>query len=100
MARLKILVSCANGAGTSMMMKMRTEKAVKDLGLRVEKIHHCSISEGKSQATQYDIVLCPLNFVDMFSDAAKKGVSIIGIKNVLSDKEIGQKLTEAGFVAE
>lgn len=100
MASLKILVSCANGAGTSMMMKMRTEKAVKDLGLRVEKIHHCSISEGKSQAHQYDIVLCPLNFVDMFSDAMKKGVSVIGIKNVLSDKEISQKITEAGFKAE
>lgn len=100
MASLKILVSCANGAGTSMMMKMRTEKAVRDLGLRVDKIYHCSISEGKSQANQYDIVLCPLNFVDMFSDAAKKGVSVIGIKNVLSDKEIGQKITEAGFKGE
>ncbi len=99
MATLKILVSCANGAGTSMMMKLRTEKAVKDLGLNVQTIHHCSISEGKSQAMQYDIVLCPLNFVEMFEAAAKKGVAIIGIKNVLSDKEIKEKLVEAGFSA-
>lgn len=94
---LKILVSCANGAGTSMMMKLRTEKAVKDLNLSVQTIHHCSISEGKSAAMQYDVVLCPLNFVEMFEAAIKKGIPVLGIKNVLSDKEIKEKLVEAGF---
>lgn len=44
----KILVACANGAGTSLMMKMSVEKATKRLGLEVENIHHCSISEGVS----------------------------------------------------
>lgn len=94
---IKILVSCANGAGTSMMMKLRTEKAVKDLGLQVQTIHHCSISEGKSAAMGYDVVLCPLNFVDMFEAASKKGIPVVGIRNVLSDKEIKEKLVEAGF---
>ena len=73
---VKILVACANGAGTSLMMKMRVEKATKDLGIQVQTIHHCSLSEGKSAATQYDVVFCPLNFVSMFDDAAKKGVKI------------------------
>lgn len=95
---LKILVACANGAGTSLMMKMRVEKAVKDLNLSVQTIHHCSLSEGKSAATQYDVVFCPLNFVSMFDDAAKKGVKICGMKNVLSDKEAREKLIEAGVV--
>lgn len=95
---LKILVACANGAGTSLMMKMRVEKAVKDLNLSVQTIHHCSLSEGKSAATQYDIVFCPLNFVSMFDDAAKKGVKICGMKNVLSDKEARERLIEAGVV--
>ncbi len=95
---LKILVACANGAGTSLMMKMRVEKATKDLGLKVQTIHHCSLSEGKSAAVQYDIVFCPLNFVNMFDDAAKKGVKICGMKNVLSDKEAKELLTAAGVV--
>lgn len=95
---VKILVACANGAGTSLMMKMRVEKATKDLGLKVSKIHHCSLSEGKSAAAQYDIVFCPLNFVSMFDDAAKKGVHICGMKNVLSEKEAQELLKSTGFV--
>ena len=94
---VKILVACANGAGTSLMMKMRVEKATKDLGAQVQTIHHCSLSEGKSAATQYDVVFCPLNFVSMFDDAAKKGVKICGMKNVLSDKEAKELLTAAGI---
>lgn len=94
---VKILVACANGAGTSLMMKMRVEKATKDLGIQVQTIHHCSLSEGKSAATQYDVVFCPLNFVSMFDDAAKKGVKICGMKNVLSDKEAKELLTAAGI---
>lgn len=94
---VKILVACANGAGTSLMMKMRVEKATKDLGIQVQTIHHCSLSEGKSAATQYDVVFCPLNFVSMFEDAAKKGVKICGMKNVLSDKEAKELLTAAGI---
>ena len=94
---MKVLVACANGAGTSLMMKMRVEKACKDLGIEVSNIHHCSLSEGKSAAAQYDVVFCPLNFKNMFVDAEKKGVKICGMKNVLSDKEAQALLKEAGF---
>lgn len=95
---LKILVSCANGAGTSLMMKMTVEKAVKSLNLPIQKIHHCSLSEGKSSASSFDVVFCPLNFVSMFKDAEKKGVTILGIKNVLSEAEIKQALVDSGIV--
>lgn len=94
---IRILVACANGAGTSLMMKMRVEKACKTLGVAVSNIHHCSLSEGKSAAGQYDVVFCPLNFKSMFDDAAKKGVKICGMKNVLSDKEAEALLKEAGL---
>lgn len=93
---LNILVACANGAGTSLMMKMTTEKVIKALDLKVAKLHHCSLSEGKSAATQFDIVFCPLNFITMFKDAEAKGVKVIGLKNVLSQAEMEQKLKEAG----
>ena len=58
---LKIIVACANGAGTSLMMKMSVEKAAKELNVPVEKIHHCALAEGKSSASQYDIAFVPLN---------------------------------------
>jgi PTS system ascorbate-specific IIB component len=95
---LKILVACANGAGTSLMMKMSVEKAANELGLPVEKIHHCAMAEGKSSASQYDIAFVPLNFVDMFKSAGEQGTVIIGLRNVLSADEVKEKLRQTDFV--
>ena len=69
---MKVLVSCANGAGTSLMMKMKVQQALKDLNVNVEKIHHCSISEGKA--------------------------TVIRMKNILSVDEAKTRMKEAGLV--
>ncbi|MDF0478944.1 PTS sugar transporter subunit IIB [Vagococcus sp. PNs007] len=90
---MKVLVSCANGSGTSLMMKKTVEKALKKMGFNVMQIHHCPISEGKSIAGTYDVVFTPLNFVDMFKHAKDKGIPIIGVKNVLSEKEVTELVT-------
>jgi PTS system ascorbate-specific IIB component len=97
---LKFIVACANGAGTSLMMKMTVEKAAKELGIPVEKIHHCALAEGKSSASQYDVAFVPLNFADMFKDAQKQGTAVIGLRNVLSAAEVKEKLQAGGFVPE
>lgn len=94
---VNIMVCCANGAGTSLMMKMTTEKVVKSMNIKVGKLHHCSLSEGKSAAVQYDIVFCPLNFITMFKDAEKKGTHVIGLKNVMSAAEMEEKLKASGI---
>lgn len=91
---MNILVSCANGSGTSLMMMKTVEKSMKKLGIPLTKIAHTSIAEGKSTAAQYDAVFTPLNFVDMFVDAEKKGVTVVGVKNVMSEKEITQRITD------
>lgn len=96
--KLKIIVSCANGAGTSLMMKMTVEKVTKELNMPVQEIHHCSLSEGKSSAGNYDIAFIPLNFIDMYKDAAKRGTVVIGLRNVLSAQEVKEKLLETDFV--
>lgn len=95
---LNILVCCANGVGTSLMMKMTTEKVIKSMNLKVGKLHHCSLSEGKSMASQFDVVFCPLNFITMFQDAQEKGVSVIGMRNVLSPQEMEEKLKVSGVL--
>lgn len=91
---MRILISCANGSGTSLMMMRSAEKAMKDLNIPITKIHHCSISEGKSSASQYDVVFTPVNFLNMFEQAAQKGVTVVGIRNVMSAKEITEKFME------
>lgn len=92
----KILVACANGAGTSLMMKMTAERVTKKLGMGVADIHHCALSEGVSSARQYDIVFAPLNFKNMYDEAEKVGVTVIGLRNVLSDKEMEEALVSTG----
>lgn len=93
--KLKLLVCCGNGAGTSMMIKLNVEKVTKKMGLDIQEVRHCSVSEGKSAAGQFDIVLCSKNFMPMFADAEKKGTKIVGLKNVMSVKEIEEGLTAA-----
>lgn len=97
--KLKIVVSCANGAGTSLMMKMTVEKVMKELEIPVQEIHHCALSEGKSCASQYDVAFVPLNFVDMYKDAEKRGTVVIGLRNVLSPAEVKEKVLLTKFAA-
>ena len=94
---VRVLVSCANGSGTSLMMKMTAEKSLKSLGFKDFDVHHCALSEGKSTAINYDLVFCPLNFIDMFKESIEKGIKVIGIKNVLSESELKQRLNESGY---
>ena len=53
------------------------------------------IAEAKSIVPQYDVVVTALNFVKMF-DFAKDKVHVIGVKNVLSEQEIKEKILESG----
>jgi len=91
---MKVLVSCTNGSGTSLMMMRSVKKAFDRLNIPITNIEHTSLAEGTSTAKQYDVVFTPMNFVNMFDDAKAKGVVIVGVKNVLSDKEIEQRVRE------
>ena len=95
---IKVLVACANGAGSSLLMKINVDKVLKKLGVPVQKIHHCSLSEGKSSASQYDVVFCPLNFITMFQYSIDKGITVIGLRNVMSQVEAEEKIIAAGIV--
>ncbi len=94
---LRFMVCCANGAGSSLMMKMTLEKVLKKLDIKPAKVHHCALSEGKSASMQYDVVFCAQNFMNMFKDAEKKGVLIIGLRNIMSVQEMEEKMKEHGL---
>ena len=87
---LKFLVCCANGSGSSLMAQLALDKVLKRNGIKC-KTHHAPLSEGKSTAAQYDVLLCAQNFASMFTDAEAKGVKVIPLKNVMSDKEIDEE---------
>lgn len=95
---MSFLVCCANGAGSSLMMKMTLQKVLDKVGLKPGKVHHCALSEGKTAATQFDVVFCVQNFTNMFKVAEKKGTIVIGLRNILSAQEIEQKMKEHGII--
>ena len=91
---LKFLVCCANGAGSSLMMKMTMQKVLDKAGLKPAQVHHCALSEGKTAARNFDVVFCAKNFTNMFKDAEKNGTLVIGLKNIMSAAEIEKALKE------
>lgn len=94
---ISFMVCCANGAGSSLMMKMTMQKVFDKMNIKPKKVHHCAISEGKSAAVKYDVVLCAQNFKNTFKEAEGKGTIVIGIRNIMSADEIEQKLREQGI---
>ena len=93
---IKVLVCCASGSGTSMLMKLTAEKACKALGIDA-KVEHCPISEAKSNARNFDVVITSPAFVKSFESIADH-VKIAAVKNPLSQPEVTQALQDCGFV--
>lgn len=94
----KFMVCCANGAGSSLMMKMTLQKVLKKLNITPAQLHHCALSEGKSAAANFDVVFCARNFVSTFADAQKKGTVVLGLRNIMSQPEMEKALKEAGLI--
>jgi len=94
---MKVLVACGNGMGTSMLIKIKAEQTFRKLGLDAT-FDHGTVGEAASSAGGYDIVFCPMNFVDHFKAYEGTSVKIIGLKNVLSPDEMIEKLRENGFI--
>lgn len=90
---LKVMVCCGNGMGSSLMIKLQVEKIFKKAGVD-STIEHSSVGDAASCADNYDVVICPVTFLDQFHTKAK----LIGVKNVLSVPEITQKLKDEGII--
>ena len=92
------LVCCANGAGSSLMMKMTMQKVLTKLGVKPGKIHHCAISEGKSSASQFDVVFCAKPFANTFAGVDRSKTAVLPLKNIMSVAEMEQALRDAGLL--
>lgn len=89
---LKVLAACGNGMGSSLIIKMKIEKVLKDMGLECE-VHHASVGQAKSDARNFDLVLVSSMFVKEFTNVGK--AKIVGLVNLLSEDEIKTKVKAA-----
>lgn len=90
---LKVIAACGSGMGSSQIIKMKIEKVFKKLDIPVE-IHHSSISEAKQLASSYNVVFCSIALISNFDAAAAKGTIIIGLRNLLDEKEMETKVID------
>ena len=92
----KILACSANGYGTGLMMKLTLDKVISTCGFKVEEASFDSIMEGRKIASEYEIVLCPATYADLFADAAAKGTTVIGLNSVMAQHEMTEALENCG----
>ncbi len=89
---LKVLAACGNGMGSSLIIKMKIQKVLKDMGLECD-VHHASVGEAKSDARNFDLVLVSEMFVKEFANPGN--AKIVGLINLLSEEEIRTKVEAA-----
>lgn len=95
MAKLKVIAACGSGMGSSQMIKMKLEKSFKKLNIDAE-IYHTNVGDAKSQANNYDVVFCSESLVGNFNGVK---ATVIGLKNLLSEKEMVEKIEAAGLTS-
>lgn len=88
---LKVIAACGSGMGSSQIIKMKLEKVFKKLGIEAT-IYHTNVGDAKSQANNYDVVVCSEALISTFS-SVKDGIVVIGLKNLLSEAEITEKVS-------
>lgn len=90
---LKIIALCANGMGTSSLIERKVQGIMDTLGVEAT-VTHASLGTGKTKAKGYQIVLCSNAFVEDIEAADLGDAKVIGVKNLMSDKEIEKKMKE------
>ncbi|MGY6172480.1 PTS sugar transporter subunit IIB [Candidatus Mycoplasma pogonae] len=91
MAKLKIIAACGNGMGTSMIIKLKTEKAAKELGLDAT-VEAMSMGQAKGFTSTADIIICSTHLESEFRKDQK--AKITSVKNLMDDKEIKEALSK------
>ena len=88
---LKVLTACGNGMGSSMVIKMKVENALRNLGQSDFQVNSCSVGEAKSLAAGYDVVLASLHLIGELE--GRTNAKLIGLDNLMDDAEIKEKLS-------
>lgn len=87
---LKILAACGNGMGSSMVIKMKIEKCLRELNVSDFVVDYCSVGEAKSQASSYDVVFASKHLIQELE--GRTSSKLLGLENLMDDQEIKENL--------
>ena len=62
---MKVLAACGSGMGSSQIIKMKLTNVFRKLNIPLE-VHHCAVSEAKSSAKNYDLVVISSALLEVF----------------------------------
>jgi PTS system ascorbate-specific IIB component len=88
---MKIITVCGMGIGTSVLLKMNTEKVLRALDIDGD-VEAADIGVARGMARDAEIVLTSREFVDEIGDV---DATVIVIENFFDLAELTEKLTEA-----
>lgn len=90
---LRILAACGNGMGSSMVIKMKIENALRELKVEDFVVDFCSVGEAKSSANGYNIVVASEHLINELEGRTQG--KLVGLANLMDDVEIKAKLEVA-----
>ena len=89
--RLKILAVCGMGVGTSMLLKMQLDKAIKTLGISAD-VEIADISTARGLAVNADVVVTSNELADRIGDV---NAPIVSVANFMDLKAITEGVRTA-----
>ena len=84
---MKIVCVCGLGMGSSLILKMSVEKAMKELGVYCDVEHWAA---GTMEGMKYDLIVAAEDFRDGLSNSSK----VVFVKNIVKVEEIKAVLKE------
>jgi len=85
---LKIVAVCGCGMGSSVILRMNAEKALKELQIP-GKIEVADVTTGKGAARDADLILVSSELLGLFKDAKQP---VIALKSFVNKNELIEKL--------
>lgn len=88
---MKIIAVCGMGIGTSVLLKMNTEKVLRKLGIDAE-VEAADIGVAKGMARDAEIILTSEDLAEQIGEVP---ATVVVIDNFFDLEEISEKLTAA-----
>lgn len=83
---MKILAVCGMGIGSSMMLKINIDKALKELGLTDAEVEHCDLTSLAGAEADLIVVTNDL------ADNCRPYGDVIGLSNIMQKDELKEQL--------
>ncbi len=83
---MKILAVCGNGLGSSMILKLKIDSVLKELGIDDAQIGHCDLTSASGEKA--DIIVVTKDLASNFADSR----NVISLNSIMSTTELKDKL--------